>query len=162
MSDLKRPDPVAPHRTQVSIFDALACHPAFANPRVSCGGIHKAVLAAPPPVRPRRSMVRREVADRVGRAGVAGQREGLAAAAAEIDLLAARRLRHGSGIQSVPRNRVEGRRFAQISASECSRTDPEFEARDGLGGVAGQDLARRRDVEERRPQPPMQGLGQRA
>ena len=47
-------------------------------------------------------MQRRQRAGRVGIAGVAGQREGLAAAAAEIDFLELA-ARHGSGIQPVPR-----------------------------------------------------------
>ena len=64
----------------------------------------------------------REMADRVGRAGVTGERERLAAAAAEIDL-APRQLAHGSCIQAVPRKALKAGEFAQMSASECSRTD---------------------------------------
>src|SRR5438046_6999532 len=93
-------------------------------------------------------MHRRQRAGRIGIAGIAGQRKGLAAAAAEIDLpelAALARLRHpagaaiaveGLGILPDPGDRMIGaHRF-------------EFEAGDAFGGVAGQDLAGRRDVEE--------------
>src|SRR5882757_1648745 len=85
---------------------------------------------------------RGERAGRIGVAGVASQRKGLAAAAAEIDFLefaAAARLRHpagaavaveGFGVLPDPGDRMVGaHRF-------------EFEPGDALGGMAGQDLAR--------------------
>src|SRR6202023_2724886 len=92
-------------------------------------------------------MHRRQRAGRIGIAGIAGQREGLAAAAAEIDfpeLAALARLRHpagaavaveGLGILPDPGDRV-------IAAHRF-----EFEPGNALGGVAGQNLARRRNVE---------------
>ena len=93
-------------------------------------------------------MHRRQRAGRIGIAGIAGQRKGLAAAAAEIDfaeLAALARLRHpagaaiaveGLGVLPDPGDRMIGaHRF-------------EFEPGDALRGVAGQDLAGRRNVEE--------------
>jgi hypothetical protein len=53
----------------------------------------------------------REMADRVGRAGVTGERERLAAAAAEIDLPPAQ-LADGSCIQAVPRKALKAGEFA--------------------------------------------------
>src|SRR6185295_7774426 len=93
-------------------------------------------------------MHRRQRAGRVGIAGIAGQRKGLAAAAAEIDFLelaTLARLLHpagaaiaveGFGILPDPGDRMIGaHRF-------------EFEPGDAFGGVAGQDLAGGRNVEE--------------
>jgi len=91
---------------------------------------------------------RGERAGRIGVAGIAGQGKGLAATTAEINFLefaAAARLRHpagaavaveGFGVLPDPGDRMIGaHRF-------------EFEPGDALGGVAGQDLAGRRDIEE--------------
>ena len=91
---------------------------------------------------------RRQRAGRIGVAGIAGQRKGLAAAAAEIDFpefAALARLRHpagaaiaveGFGVLPDPGDRMVGaHRF-------------EFEPGDAFGGMAGQDLAGGRDVEE--------------
>src|SRR5229473_3414408 len=91
-------------------------------------------------------MVGREVTDRVGRGGVAGQREGLAAATAEIQLAArtarARLLHPGGAAEGVER------RGARPDVGERAVAHvPEFEAGDRLGGMAGQHLARRRHVE---------------
>src|SRR6195256_512028 len=85
---------------------------------------------------------RRQRAGRIGIAGIAGQREGRAAAAAEIDFLelaAPARLRHpagaaitveGFGVLPDPGDRmVAAHRF-------------EFESGNGFGGVAGQNLPR--------------------
>ena len=75
------------------------------------------------------------MADRVGRAGVTGKRERLAAAAAEIDLAprtACARLLHPGGSAEG----IEGRRFARMSASECSRTDQN--SRPGMDSAAWQ------------------------
>ena len=93
----------------------------------------------------------REMADRVGRAGVTGERERLAAAAAEIDLAprtACARLLHPGG--------------AQMSASECSRTDQN--SRPGMNSAAwqGSTLPAGVTFSERRPQPPTHGFGNRA
>src|SRR6202043_91973 len=85
---------------------------------------------------------RRQRAGRVGIAGIAGQREGLAAATAEIDFLelaASAWLRHpagaaiaveGFGILPDPGDRMIGA-YRQ-----------ELEPGDGFGGMAGQNLAR--------------------
>src|SRR5262249_15572543 len=68
-------------------------------------------------------------------------------------------LAHGSFIQAVPRNALNAGEFAQMSASECSRTfqnsSPVIDsaAWQGTPGPAGVTLR------ERRPQPPTQGLG---
>ena len=84
----------------------------------------------------------REMADRVGCARVAGQRERLATAAAEIDVApraASARLLH-------PRRAaegVEGRRIRPNIGERVVAHRPEFKAGNGLGGVAGQHLARR-------------------
>src|SRR5438132_9611942 len=90
----------------------------------------------------------RQRAGRIGVAGVAGQRKGLAAAAAEIDLAefaALARLRHPAGAAIA----VEG--FGVLpdpgDGMICSYR-LEFEARDAFRRVAGQDFACRRDVEE--------------
>src|SRR3979409_1189725 len=95
-----------------------------------------------------RLVQRRQRAGRIGIAGIAGQREGLAAAAAEIDFLelaAPARLRHpagaaitveGFGVLPDPGDRmVAAHRF-------------EFESGNGFGGVAGQNPPRGGNVEE--------------
>src|SRR4051812_30869541 len=91
---------------------------------------------------------RRQRAGRVGIAGVAGQRKGLAAAAAEIDLLelaAPARLGHpprtaiaveGLGILPDPGDRMIGPHGQK------------FEPGDALRGVTRQNLAGGRDIEE--------------
>src|SRR6476646_8295724 len=98
-----------------------------------------------------RFMHRRQRAGRIGVAGVAGQRKGLAAAAAEIDfpeLAALARLLHPPR----PAVAVEGFR---VLPDPCDRMigahGEEFEPGDGLGGMTGQDLARGRNVEELPP-----------
>src|SRR6185312_13494893 len=91
---------------------------------------------------------RRQRAGRVGIAGIAGQRKSLAAAAAKIDFLelaAPARLGHPAGAAIA----VEG---LGILPDPCDRMVGahrfEFEPGDALGGVAGQHLPGRRDVEE--------------
>src|SRR5882757_9962168 len=91
---------------------------------------------------------RRQRAGRIGIAGIAGQRKGLAATAAEIDfpeLAALARLGHPAGaaiaverlgILPDPGNRMIG------------AYGFEFEPGDAFSGVAGQDLAGGRNVEE--------------
>src|SRR2546428_6740113 len=91
-------------------------------------------------------MVGSEVAHRVGGGGVAGEREGLAAASAEIQLAprAARaRLLHPC---AAPEG-VEGRRVRPDIRERTLAHVPEFKAGNRLGAVAGQHLARRRHVE---------------
>ena len=72
-------------------------------------------------------------------AGVTGQRERLAAAAAEIELaprtVCARLLHPGGSTEG-----IEGRRIRQMSASECSRTDHFTNREWNRGSVAGQHL----------------------
>ena len=58
------------------------------------------------------------MADRIGRARIAGERKGLAAATAEIDVAAGAAFEHGSGIQAVPRKALKAGEFFQMSASE--------------------------------------------
>src|SRR6185436_14139787 len=91
---------------------------------------------------------RRQRAGRIGIAGIAGQRKGLAAAAAEVDfpeLAALARLLHPAGAAIA----VERLGILPDPGDRMVRTHGfEFELRDAFGGVAGQDLARRRDVEE--------------
>src|SRR6202790_773569 len=88
-------------------------------------------------------MHRRQRAGRIGIAGIAGQREGLAAAAAEIhfpELAALARLRHPAGAAIA----VEG--FGILPDPGDRMIGPhrfEFEPGNGFGGVAGQDLAGR-------------------
>src|SRR4051812_33980850 len=91
-------------------------------------------------------MVGREMADRVGRARVAGEREGLTAAAAEI-LLASRaaraRLLHPGGATE----RVERRRVRPDIGERMIAHVPELETGNRLRCMAGQHFARRRHVE---------------
>src|SRR6201988_4113959 len=91
---------------------------------------------------------RRERAGRVGVAGIARQRKGLAAAAAEIDLAEfARlaRLRHPAGAAIA----VEGFGILPDPGDGMIGTNRfEFETGDALCRVARQNLARWRDVEE--------------
>src|SRR6476660_67173 len=86
-------------------------------------------------------MHRRERAGRIGIAGITGQREGLAAAAAEIDspeLAALARLRHPPRAAIA----VEGFRMLPDPGDRMVRPDRfEFEPGDAFGGVTGQDLA---------------------
>src|SRR6185312_12615546 len=93
-------------------------------------------------------MHRRQRAGRVGIAGIAGQREGLAAAAPEIDFLelaASARLRHPAGAAIA----VEGLGVLPDPGDRMIRSHRfEFEPGDAFGGVAGQNLAGGRDVEE--------------
>src|SRR5215207_1697652 len=92
----------------------------------------------------------RQRASGIGIAGVAREREGLAAAAAEIDRLA------GAGGAGLPHpiraaERRERRRALPNVVQRAVAYAPEREARDGLGGVAGENLAARRDVERAPP-----------
>ena len=96
-------------------------------------------------------MVGSEVAHRVGRGRVAGEREGLAAAAAEIQLAAraarARLLHPGGAAEG-----IEGRRVRPDVGERMLAHVPEFEPGNRFRGVAGQHLAGGRDV-ERAPAP---------
>src|SRR3954470_20527263 len=87
-------------------------------------------------------MHRRQRAGRVGIAGIAGQREGLAAAAAEIDFLefaALARLGHPAGAAIA----VEGFGILPDPGDRMIRAHGfEFESGDALRRVAGQHLAR--------------------
>src|SRR5271170_6984217 len=91
-------------------------------------------------------MMRRQMANRVGGARVARDEEGLAAAAAEV-LAAVRagfaRLLHPVGTAECRKGR---RRLPDIVESMLAYV-PEFEARNDLRRMAGQCLARRRDIE---------------
>src|SRR5664279_5385813 len=95
-----------------------------------------------------RLMHRRERAGRVGVGGVPGQREGLAAAAAEIDLpqlAALARLLHPAGTAIA----VERLGVLPDPGDRMVRADRfELHPGDGLRRMARQDLADRRDVEE--------------
>src|SRR5690242_21383636 len=90
----------------------------------------------------------REGAGRIGIAGIAGQRKGLAAAAAEIDLAECARLaglRHPAGAAIA----VEGLRVLPDPGDRMIGSYRlEFETSDAFRRVAGQDLARGRNVEE--------------
>src|SRR6266436_7858367 len=91
-------------------------------------------------------VMRREVADRIGGAGIAGECEGLAAAAAEIDvaaLAALARLRQETG---APEGVERGVVFPDL-AQRMVFHGPEFEARDRLGRMARQNAAGRGHVE---------------
>lgn len=66
-------------------------------------------------------MIGREVTNRIGCAGIAGEREGLAAAAPKIQLRRGQ-LAHGCFIHAVPRKALKAGEFAQISASDRSPT----------------------------------------
>src|SRR5262245_35593318 len=92
------------------------------------------------------AMIGREVADRIGRRGVAQERKGLATAAAKI-LLAPRaacaRLLHPAGATKG----VEGRRVLPDVGERMLAHRPEFETRNALGGVAREHPAGRRDIE---------------
>src|ERR1700684_2886155 len=69
---------------------------------------------------------------------------------------------HGSAIQAVPRKALKAGEFAQMSASECSRTDQN--SRPGIDSAAwqGKTLPAGVTLSERRPQPPTHGFGSRA
>src|ERR1700759_5076418 len=90
----------------------------------------------------------RQRAGRIGIGSIAGQRKGLAAAAAEIDLAEFASfawLLHPAGAAIA----VEGIRVLPDPGDRMVRAHRlEFEPGDALGGVAGQHLAGRRDVEE--------------
>src|SRR5262249_60948027 len=87
----------------------------------------------------------RELADRVGSRGVAGEREGLAAAAAEILLAAwaarARLLHPGGAAEG-----IEGRRVRPDVGERVLAYVPEFEPGNRFRSVAGQHLAGGGDV----------------
>src|SRR5258705_10151230 len=84
---------------------------------------------------------RRQRAGWIGIAGITRQREGLAAAAAEIDfpeLATPARLRHPAGAAIT----VEGLGILPDPGDRMVRSHRfELESGDGLGGVAGQDLS---------------------
>src|SRR6266508_2934600 len=91
-------------------------------------------------------MIGSEVTNRVGCSGVAGNGEGLAAAAAEIQLATRTtraRLLHPCGTAEG----VEGRGIRPDIGEGTLAHVPEFKAGDRLSRVAGQHLARRRHVE---------------
>src|SRR5208282_181955 len=95
-------------------------------------------------------VARREMADRVGRAGVAGERESLAAAAAEVDVApraASARLLHPGGAAEG----IKGRRIFPDIVERMLPYRPEFETGYGLRCVARQHLARGRHVERAPP-----------
>ena len=56
--------------------------------------------------------------------------------------------RQGSCIQSVPRKALNASELSQMSSKRPIPHVVEGERRDGLGGVAGQHLAGRRDVDD--------------
>src|ERR1700690_1897948 len=93
----------------------------------------------------RRDLVvaRRKMADRVGGGGIAGERKGLAAAAAEVDVAAgaalARFFHPGRAAEG-----IEGRRILPDVGERMLAHRPEFEAGDRLGGMARQHFAGRR------------------
>src|SRR3954452_461686 len=91
---------------------------------------------------------RRQRTGRIGVGGVTGQRKGLAAAAAEIDLAefaTLARLLHPAGAAIA----VEGLRVLPDPGDRMVGAHRfEVEPGDALGGVAGQHLAGRRNVEE--------------
>src|SRR5262245_33931672 len=96
-------------------------------------------------------MVGSEVTNRIGCGGIAGKREGLTAAAAEIDLATRATgawLLHPGGTAKS----VESRRVRPNIGKRSLAHVPEFEAGNRLGGMTGQHLARRRDI-ERAPAP---------
>ena len=92
--------------------------------------------------------VGREHADRVGGAGHRPSAPSPGSGSRRSRPPRAAQERQGSCIQSVPRKAFEGRRSAPDLGQRTVAHDPELEARDGLGGMAGQDPARRRDVED--------------
>src|SRR5262249_48869612 len=99
-----------------------------------------------------------EVTHRVGCFGVAGEREGLAAAAAETELAprAARaRLLHPCAAAES----IKAGEFAQISASACSRTFQNSRPGSASAAWQGSTLPAGVTLSERRPQPPTQGFG---
>src|SRR4029077_3467530 len=91
---------------------------------------------------------RRQRAGRIGIAGIARERKGLAAAAAEIDfpeLAALARLLHPAGAAIA----IEGFRILPDPGDRMIGAHRfEFEPGDAFGGVAGQDRAGGRNVEE--------------
>src|SRR5262245_47601772 len=91
------------------------------------------------------------MAHRVRCSGIADEREGLAATAAEIDLATRATgawLLHPGGTAKS----VESRRVRPNIGERAIAHVPEFEAGNRLGGMTGQHLARRRDI-ERAPAP---------
>src|SRR5215468_8519227 len=97
-------------------------------------------------------MVWREMTDRIGGAGVAGEGEGLAAAAAEIDLTAlAAPARLGQEIG--PAEGIEGGVVLPNLAQRMVFHRPEFETRDRFRRMARQHAAGRRHVQRAAAQP---------
>src|SRR5437867_3456643 len=101
-----------------------------------------------------------EVAHRIGCARIARERKGLAAAAAEIELTTW--AAHGSLIHPVPRKALKAGEFAQISASDRSRTFQNSSPVIDSAAWQGSTLPAGVTLSERRPQPPTQGFGYRA
>ena len=95
-------------------------------------------------------MIGRLVAGGIGVAGVPGQRQRLAAAAAPVDLAPVAR---AAGLAHPFRaaEGLEGGVRAPDVAKRMIAHVPEFEARNGLGGVARQRLAGRRDIDRDPP-----------
>src|SRR6266542_1364388 len=95
-------------------------------------------------------MQRRKMADRVGGGGVAGQEEGLAAAAAEVDLApltASARLGHPVRAAKAPEHRgVEPDAFERGIPDVGER-----QARDLARGLTGQDCSVRRNGQKDAP-----------
>ena len=68
-------------------------------------------------------------------------------------------LAHGSCIQAVPRKALKAGEFAQMSASECSRTYQNSSPGIDSAAWQGSTLPDGVTLSERRPQPPTQGFG---
>src|SRR5581483_958749 len=93
-------------------------------------------------------VMRRQRAGRVRVAGIAGQREGLTAAAAKIDLAEFATL---AWLGHPPRSAIAVERFRVLPDPGDRMVGAhgfELEPRDALGRMARQDLAGRRDIEE--------------
>jgi len=67
--------------------------------------------------------------------------------------------RQGAFIQSVPRKALKAGEFAQISASECSRTFQNSSPVMDSAAWQGSTLPMGVTLSERRAQPPVQGFG---
>jgi hypothetical protein len=68
-------------------------------------------------------------------------------------------LAHGSFIQAVPRKALKAGEFAQMSASECSRTFQNSSPVIDSAAWHGSTLPAGVTLSERRPQPPTHGFG---
>src|SRR5260370_445054 len=141
-------------------FGSLSCVTGNLSAAIGKGGglIPRSLMAASRREFCSAGMGGSKMAPRIGRGGVAGERKGLAAAAAEIELstrAARARLLH-------PRRAaegIEGRRVRPDIGERMLAHVPEFKAGNRLGRMAGQHLARWRHV-ERAPAPAADaGLG---